>query len=74
MKNKSIFWRAGLTVFITTAAILLFYDTLFGSRTLVRFVRELVQILRPVIYGAMMAYLLAPAIDFWERNFFRRRG
>ena len=72
MKNKSIFWRAGLTVFVTTAAILLFYDTLFGSRTLVRFVRELVQILRPVIYGAMMAYLLAPAIDFWERNFFRR--
>ena len=68
-----MYWRAGMAVFFTTAAILLFYDTLFGSRTAVELLSKLLDALMPILYGAAIAYLLAPAIDFWERIFFPRQ-
>lgn len=66
MTPKSKYVKMGLTVFCTVAAILLFYDTLFGSGALVRFVKELLSAAQPVLYGAFMAYLLAPVVNFFE--------
>ena len=60
-------------MFLTAAAILLFYDTLFGSRSAVAFAGKLFTTLSPVFYGALFAYLLAPVVDFWERHFFRKQ-
>ena len=65
-----MYWRAGVAVFFTTSAILLFYDTLFGSRTALKLLSKLLDAMMPILYGAAMAYLLAPTIDFWERHFF----
>ena len=65
-KNRYVAW--GLAVFCTVAAILLFYDTLFGSRFLRRFGNELLDAVMPVLYGAFMAYLLAPVVNFFERG------
>lgn len=64
-KNKYVKW--GLTVFCTVGALLLFSDTLFGSHTLIRFVKKFFQASQPVIYAAAMAYLLAPLINFFDR-------
>ena len=64
IKNKYVKW--GLTAFCTVSAILLFSDTLFGTRVLVRFLKQLCSAAMPVIYGAFMAYLLAPIVDFFE--------
>ena len=65
-KNKYVKW--GLTAFCTVGAILLFSDTLFGSHTLIRFVKKFFQASQPVIYAAAMAYLLAPLINFFDRH------
>ena len=73
MKRESIYVKAGLTVFLTTAAILLFYDTLFGSRWLLGIFNQLLNALQPVLMGAMIAYLLAPSIDFFEKHLFPKQ-
>lgn len=73
MKGEKFYWRAGVTVFLTVAAILLFYDTLFGRRVAQSFFGTLAGALTPIVYGAVIAYLLAPVIDFWERLLFREQ-
>ena len=73
MRKSSIYVKSGTTVFLTVAAILLFYDTLFGSRWLIGFADQLLGALQPVLLGAMLAYLLAPAIDFFDRKLFPRQ-
>ena len=71
MKRGNFYWKEGVTVFLTVAAILLFYDTMFGQRVAQSFFGTLAGALSPIVYGAMIAYLLAPIIDFWERLLFR---
>ena len=64
-KNKYAKW--GLTAFCTVGAILLFSDTLFGSHALIRFGKKFLQASQPIIYGAAMAYLLAPMVNFFDQ-------
>ena len=73
MKDKNNAIRWGLTVFATVAAIFLFYDTLFGRRVLLNITRQFLRALQPVIIGGLLAYLLAPAIDFIEDALFSGR-
>jgi len=73
LKGDKLYWKAGLTVFLTAAAILLFYNTLFGDSAMMKALRVLMGALKPIVYGAMIAYLLAPMIDFWERLLFQPR-
>ena len=54
------------------AAILLFYDVLFGSRVLLSVLKKLLHALSPVFYGAMMAYLLTPVVNFFEEKLFAK--
>jgi predicted PurR-regulated permease PerM len=60
----------GLTAFFTVCAILLFYDTLFGSHAVIRFGAKLSAALNPILYGALLAYLLAPVVDFFDGRLF----
>lgn len=59
-----------VTVFVTVAAILLFYDSLFGQRVVVNIGRQLLQAVQPILYGAFIAYLLSPMVDFLEGHLF----
>ena len=68
MKNRDGAIRWGLAIFLTVSAILLFYDTLFGHRVIPVFFGQLLHALQPVIIGGMLAYLLAPVIDFFEER------
>ena len=66
MKNKSWFsW--GLTVFLTAAAIMVCYDTIFRRGVLPALLGQLLEVLRPVLFGAAMAYLLAPMVNAADR-------
>lgn len=73
MKNKDGALHWGLVIFLTVAAILLFYDTLFGRRVLPNFGSQLLKALQPVLIGGVLAYLLAPVIDFIEGGLFSGR-
>jgi len=70
VKRENKYVRQGLLVFATVCAILLFYDTLFGRHMALRFGRQLLTALEPVLYGAFIAYLLAPMVNFFEDNLF----
>ena len=65
LKNNYVKW--GLTAFCTVSALLLFSDTLFGSKTLIQFVQQLLRAIQPIIYGAAMAYFLAPAVNWFDK-------
>ena len=69
MKRKDGHVQLGLTVFFTVSAILLLYDTFLGSRVLQSFGRQFLSALSPVLYGAFMAYLLAPMVNYFEELF-----
>ena len=70
MKRKNPYFHAGVTVLLSACGILLFYDTLFGSRVLLRIWRKLLTAITPILYGAFFAYLLAPVVNFFERTLF----
>lgn len=65
--GKNRYWQWGLTVVLSVCAILVFYDTVFRNGVLLTFWSTLVNALYPVIYGAAMAYLLAPIVNFFDR-------
>ena len=73
MLRDNRYVKIGLTVFCTVAAVLLFYDTLFGSRFLLNVWRQFLGASTPVLYGAFLAYLLAPIVNFFERTALRFR-
>ena len=70
MMQKGIYGKAALTVFLVVCAILIFYDTFFASRTLIALLRKLLEALNPILYGGLLAYLLAPVINFFDRALF----
>ena len=67
VSHKEIEIRRGLWLFLTAAAILLFYEVLMGRWW------QLVTALEPIIIGGMMAYLLAPVVDWFERILFQKQ-
>ena len=67
MKGK-VYWRWGLTAFLTVCAILVFYDAFYQGGTLQHILGKLAQVLAPVFYGLAMAYLLTPLVKWFERG------
>ena len=74
MKQKGIYGKAALTAILTVCAILIFYDTFFGSRTLIALLKKLLDALTPILLGGLFAYLLAPVINFFDRLLFPAQG
>ncbi len=70
MERKNHYISMGVTAFLTAAAVMLFYDTLFGGKT----VLALLKTVQPILYGAFIAYLLAPMVNFFERSLFPLRA
>ncbi len=66
MERKNNYASMGVTAFLAAAAILLFYDTLFGGRLIL----SLLAAVQPILFGAFIAYLLAPMVNFFERQLF----
>lgn len=64
MDRKDNYISMGVTAFLTAAAIMLLYDTIFGGKA----VLALTAAVEPILYGAFIAYLLAPMVNFFERH------
>ena len=73
MKQKT-YLRWGVTITAAACAILVFYDTFFQDGVLFIFIEKLFGILKPVLYGLAMAYLLTPIVDFFDRLLRDRLG
>ena len=70
MKKRNAYLLTGLTVFCTVASIMVFYDTFFSSRLLLKLGRKLLSVLAPILYGTFMGYLLVPVVNSCERVLF----
>ena len=73
MKKRTCLYL-GVTITAAVCAILVFYDTFFQNGVLLRFVEKLLTILKPVLYGLALAYLLAPIVNAFDRFFGGKLG
>lgn len=59
---------SGITGFIVLALAILFYNGIDKLSTIISSFKHLANILTPVIYGLVIAYLLTPIINFLEKK------
>lgn len=64
--NHYLNW--GITGFLVAAASMLFYFGIFHMEILISGLRIVVGILMPLIYGAVIAYILNPVLNFLEKK------
>ena len=67
MKRENHYLGWGITAVAVICTSLLFYDIVFRSSMILQYGLVFVKILAPVIYGAAIAYLLAPTVNWFER-------
>lgn len=67
MKKDNHYLGWGVTAVAVVCAILLIYDIVFRDSIVMRYASSFIEIIAPVIYGAFIAYLLAPAVNWFER-------
>lgn len=65
-------WREyfykGLAVFLTAAMCILFFFVVFRFKELQHYIGVIMSILRPFAIGAVIAYLLSPVCNWFERH------
>ena len=66
MKKDNHYVGWGVTAVVVVCSILLFYDIVFRSSIVLEYGASLMKIIAPVLYGAAMAYLLAPTVNWIE--------
>lgn len=64
--NKS-YIKWGVTVFLTAAAVLLFYYFVFHLSEVKTLFDSLIKIISPILIGLVIAYLVTPVINFLEQ-------
>lgn len=74
MKKENHYFAWGLTAVTVVCTILLFYDVVFRRSIVLEYVGKLLGILAPILYGCVIAYLLSPVVNWFERAIFSRGG
>ena len=76
MKRENHYFAWGATAVCVVCAILLIYDLIFreNDSLVMSYTGKLMGILAPILYGAVIAYLLAPVVNWFERVIFRQGG
>ena len=64
--NQHVRW--GVTAFLVIAASMLFYYGVFHMKTLVTGIKTFFGILTPIVYGVVIAFLLSPVLNFFEKK------
>lgn len=62
--KKYLYW--GITAFLVAVAVLLFYFGIFHMTTFSKFIKKVYGIVTPIVYGAVIAYILNPLLRFLE--------
>ena len=70
MRKDRVYLYWGVTAFAVICGVLLFYDLVFQGSTIAYYVNKLTGILAPVLYGAVIAYILTPVVNAIERFLF----
>lgn len=68
--NKVV--QIGITAFFVLAAGILFSFCLFNIKHIVGFLGTIVSILKPLIYGLVLAYIMHPMVSFFEKKAFSK--
>lgn len=58
----------GMTIFVVIAACILFYFALLRLPAISEVLKEIFRVLKPIVYGLAIAYLLNPIVKFVERH------
>lgn len=66
--KKYLYW--GLTAFAVIVCSMLFFFALLRFDQISGFVGMLIGILKPILYGLVIAYLLEPVMSFLERHIY----
>jgi Predicted permease len=66
LEKKYLYW--GITAFLVIAASMLFYFSLFHTTSLKQLLNTIYQICSPLIFGAVIAYLLNTLVRFLEEK------
>lgn len=64
--SKNRYFLLGLTLFLAGTALITVYYVLFHSSKLVSVFKFVTDMLMPVVYGFVLAYVLIPALNFFE--------
>lgn len=67
LDKKYLYW--GITGFVVLASAILFYYLLFHTTRMLSLIKSFFHICSPIIYGLILAYLLTPICNFFERKF-----
>lgn len=70
----SKYFKAGLTVFLTAAAIMMLYFFIFHLSSITTTIKRFLSIVSPVTNGMIMAYLLSPVVNVLEKSFYSVEG
>lgn len=65
-KVNNKYFRWGLTAFLVVAASIIFYYLVFHSSNIKAGIKVVTNILMPVVFGLVTAYLLTPVLNFLE--------
>lgn len=67
--KKSIIW--GITAFFVVVASVIFFFLIFRLPEFGGLIGKIISILQPIIYGLIIAYLLTPIVNFWDRKLYQ---
>ena len=67
-ENWKNYYHKGLAAFFTVAMCILFYFVVFRFYEVKRYANMIMGILRPFAFGAVIAYLLCPVCNWFERQ------
>ena len=65
IKNNRYF-KLGLTLFFVVVASICFYYLIFFGSDFIKGINAIINILMPVVFGLVTAYLLTPVLNFIE--------
>jgi predicted PurR-regulated permease PerM len=71
-EKKYLYW--GITAFLVIAGSITFFTAVSHWRGGFAFIRQIIKILSPVIYGLVFTYLLNKVMTFFERAFLIKLG
>ena len=66
--QRKVFFRLGGTIFLTVAASILFFFTMYKMTHIRSFFSTVFDILQPIIFGLAIAYVLLPAVNGIEKR------
>lgn len=66
--KKYLYW--GVTAFVVIACSIMFYYLLFHGQQFINIINEIIDVCFPVIDGLIIAFLLCPMINWFEKKVF----